>query len=162
VLRAEAADVLTIYDWHGNYGHPDHIKVNRVGVRAAEMVADELPRLRVFEATVNRDAMVAMIAQAAEAGVTAFGVEEEAFDPNGPMDDGNPIGMPEADLTHEVDVSGHVAAKRAAISSHRSQVTDTGLFLSMSEEMFAAGFGREWFIERGREPGMRPGWLFEE
>ena len=27
--RAEAADVLTIYDWHGNYGHPDHIKVHR-------------------------------------------------------------------------------------------------------------------------------------
>ena len=56
----------------------------------------------------------------------AFGEEEEAFDPNGPMDDGNPIGMPEADLTHEVDVSAYVAAKRAAISSHRSQVTDTG------------------------------------
>ena len=38
ILREEAADVLTVYDWHGNYGHPDHIKVHTVGHRAAEMV----------------------------------------------------------------------------------------------------------------------------
>ena len=31
ILRDERADVLTIYDWHGNYGHPDHIKVHQVG-----------------------------------------------------------------------------------------------------------------------------------
>jgi LmbE family N-acetylglucosaminyl deacetylase len=161
VLREEAADVLTIYDWHGNYGHPDHVQVHRVGVRAAEMVAGELPRLRVFEATINRDAIVRMIALAAEAGTAAFGNEDEAFDPNGPADDGNPFGMTEAELTHEVDVSGYVVAKRNAISSHRSQVTDTGFFLSMPEEMFASAFSKEWFIERGREPGMHPGWLFD-
>ena len=162
VLRDEDADVLTIYDWHGNYGHPDHIQVHRVGVRAAEMVADELPRLRVFEATLNRDAIVRMIASAAEAGTAAFGDEDEEFDPNGPADDGNPFGMSEAELTHEVDVSDYVTAKRSSISSHRSQVTDTGFFLSMSEEMFASAFSKEWFIERGREPGMHPGWLFDE
>ena len=37
ILREEQADVLTIYDWHGNYGHPDHIKVHHVGHRAAEL-----------------------------------------------------------------------------------------------------------------------------
>ena len=39
VLREESADVLTIYDWHGGYGHPDHIQVHRVGRRAAEFGA---------------------------------------------------------------------------------------------------------------------------
>ena len=34
VLREEAADVLTIYDPQGNYGHPDHIQVHRVGPAA--------------------------------------------------------------------------------------------------------------------------------
>ena len=29
------AEVLTVYDPHGNYGHPDHIQVHRVGHRAA-------------------------------------------------------------------------------------------------------------------------------
>ena len=32
VLREEHADVLTTYDWHGNYGHPDHIKVHRSAI----------------------------------------------------------------------------------------------------------------------------------
>ena len=40
ILREEAADVLTVYDDNGFYGHPDHIQVNRVGTRAAGM---ELP-----------------------------------------------------------------------------------------------------------------------
>ena len=37
ILEEEHADVLTIYDENGNYGHPDHIQVHRVGVRAAEI-----------------------------------------------------------------------------------------------------------------------------
>jgi LmbE family N-acetylglucosaminyl deacetylase len=37
ILRAEGADVLTAYDEHGNYGHPDHIAVHRVGHRAAQL-----------------------------------------------------------------------------------------------------------------------------
>jgi LmbE family N-acetylglucosaminyl deacetylase len=159
VLREESADVLTIYDWHGNYGHPDHIKVYQVGCRAEEMVADELPRLRVFEATWNRDEMRRQIVTAREA-TTEFGPED--FDPDGPMDDGNPLGMPEVELTHVVDVSGFVRNKHASISAHASQVTDTGFFTRMSDEAFAFAFGKEWFIEHGREPGMRPGWLFDE
>src|SRR4249920_166983 len=47
ILREEHADVLTVYDWHGNYGHPDHIKVHTVGHRAGELVGVE----RIFEAT---------------------------------------------------------------------------------------------------------------
>jgi LmbE family N-acetylglucosaminyl deacetylase len=34
ILRDEGAEVLTVYDANGNYGHPDHIQVHRVGVRA--------------------------------------------------------------------------------------------------------------------------------
>src|SRR5437764_1267119 len=33
ILEEEQADVLTIYDDHGNYGHPDHIQIYRVGQR---------------------------------------------------------------------------------------------------------------------------------
>ena len=161
ILRAEDATVLTIYDWHGNYGHPDHIKVHHVGVRAAELVAGELPALRVFEATMNRDEMARQIAQAAEAGEHPFTDENEEFDPLAPMDDGNPFGTPEAELTHEVDVSAFVGAKRRAIACHRSQATDSGFFLEMAEEQFAVAFGREWFTERGVVPGLRKGWLFD-
>ena len=159
VLREESADVLTIYDWHGNYGHPDHIQVFRVGSRAAELVAGELPGMRVFEATMNRDEIRRQMQQARESD-TPFAPEDD-FDPDGPMDDGNPMGLPESELTMVVDVTGFVGRKRAAIAAHRSQVTDSSFFVQMPEEMFAEAFGREWFREQGAEPGLRPGWFFD-
>ena len=44
-------DVLVTYDWHGGYGHPDHVQAHRVGVRAAELLG--VPRR--LEVTFNRD-----------------------------------------------------------------------------------------------------------
>jgi LmbE family N-acetylglucosaminyl deacetylase len=163
VLREESADVLTSYDWHGNYGHPDHIKVHQVGARAAELVADDLPRLRVFEATMNRDAMARLFAEAVEQGMVLDpdGSGEE-WDPHAPADDGNPFGMPEAELTHEVDVTPYVDAKRASIACHRSQATDSAFFLEMPEEAFRRAFSTEWYIERGASPGLTSGWLFDD
>lgn len=163
VLREEQADALTAYDWHGNYGHPDHIKVHDVGHAATDLLHAEGSALRLFEATMNRDRIVAMMQQAQEAGVTPpqGGPDGEAFDPAGPADDGNPFGMPEAELTMEVDVSDFVAKKRAAIACHRSQVSDQSFFMEMPEEAFAMMFGVEYYIERGVEPPMRSGWLFD-
>jgi LmbE family N-acetylglucosaminyl deacetylase len=159
VLREESADVLTIYDWHGNYGHPDHVKVYEVGCRAEELVAAELPTLRVLEATMNRDELRSQMAAARDSG-EGFGPDDD-FDPDGPMDDGNPMGLPASELTMVVDVASFTQQKRAAIAAHRSQVTDSSFFLQMPDEMFAMAFGREWFREHGAEPGLRPGWFFD-
>jgi LmbE family N-acetylglucosaminyl deacetylase len=154
ILREEDADVLTTYDWHGNYGHPDHVKVHHVGHRAGELAGTA----RIFEATVNRDHIIRLMSLARENGAELV---NEEFDPNVGTDDGNPLGMAEAELTHAVDVSSFIAQKRESMRCHRSQVTDTGLFLQMPDEVFAAAFGTEWFIMKGAEPPVRPGWLFE-
>ena len=158
VLRTEEADVLTIYDWHGNYGHPDHIGVHRVGLAASHLV----PHVRVLEATMNRDAFVRMVEAAREAGEPMGGPdsEQDEFDPTGPADDGNPMGMPEAELTLSVDVSAHLEAKRNAMRCHASQIEDTSFFLQMPGEAFAAAFGIEWFIEHDGQPPVRSGWIF--
>src|SRR4051794_30232852 len=37
ILVEEKADVLTIDDDHGGYGHPDHIQVHRVGAAAGKI-----------------------------------------------------------------------------------------------------------------------------
>ena len=166
VLREESADVVTIYDWHGGYGHPDHIQVHRVGKRAAELVADDLPGLRVLESTMNRDEIRRGLELAAQEGVDhgMEGDDGDSFDPDGPMDDGNPMGTPESEITLGVDVTEFIAQKRAALTAHRSQVSDQSFFLQMPPEMFAHAFGREWFIEHDRSPepgGPRTGWLFD-
>ncbi|MEY2444498.1 MAG: hypothetical protein QOC57_389 [Ilumatobacteraceae bacterium] len=154
ILREEKADVVTVYDWHGNYGHPDHVKVHTVGHRAADLAA--VPK--VFEATMNREHIVRLITAAREAGAP---IGDDDFDPNGGADDGNPFGMAEAELTLAVDVTGYLQAKRESLRCHRSQITDTSFFLEMPEDAFSHAFGTEWFIEKGVDPGLREGWLFE-
>ena len=156
ILREENADVLTVYDWHGNYGHPDHVKVHRVGHRAAELAGTP----NVFETTMNRDAMKRFFAVAKEMGASA-GPEGEDWDPDGPADDGNPFGTPESELTHAVDVAAYIAQKRASITCHKSQVTDAGFFMSLPDEAFAMAFGTEWFMRKGDKSPLREGWLFE-
>lgn len=160
VLRDEGTDVLTIYDWHGGYGHPDHIQVHRVGCRAEELVRDELPDLRVLESTLNRDEMRRGIDAVGELSAEEVGLDDD-FDPDAPMDDGNPMGTPEAELTLGVDVADFVEQKRASIAAHRSQVSESSFFVQMSDEIFAQAFGREWYIEHGRPPGPRMGWIFD-
>lgn len=153
ILREENAHVLTTYDWHGGYGHPDHIKVHQVGYRAAELAATP----SVFESTMNRDAIVRLMQMAGGTGVPG----QEDFDPNGPADDGNPFGSSEAEITLAVDVSEFIEAKRASLRCHRSQITDTGFFLSMPDDVFTSAFGTEYYISRDAAPGVRPGWLFD-
>lgn len=49
-LLEESADVLNVYDAAGGYGHPDHVHVHRVGIRAAAIAGTPI----VLEATVDR------------------------------------------------------------------------------------------------------------
>jgi LmbE family N-acetylglucosaminyl deacetylase len=149
ILEDEQADVLTIYDDHGTYGHPDHIQVHRVGVRAAELAGTP----RVYEATHNRDALLRGVEEARSQGFDMSGeIDEEA------MAD---FGTREADITTEVDVSDYVDRKRAAMAAHASQISESSFFLSMPREYFARAFGTEWFIRRGAPTGIHEHDLLE-
>jgi len=142
ILDEERADVLTVYDEHGVYGHPDHIQVYRVGVRAAELAGTP----RVYEATANRDAIVRGLDEARAAGMEMPG----DLDPDA-MDD---FGVREDQITTEVDVSDYLDRKRAAMAAHASQISESSFFLAMPREFFARAFGTEWFIRRGAPPGI--------
>ena len=144
VLREEAADVLTIYDENGNYGHPDHIQVHRVGSRAAELAGTP----HVLEATVSRAHIKALISEAAAAGQRVDNVPD--------LDDESVVfGVPDEAITTVVDVGNFLDRKRAAIAAHASQVQDTGLFLAMPPEAFRAAMGTEFYIRRGVPAGHR-------
>ncbi|HET6663306.1 MAG TPA: PIG-L family deacetylase [Acidimicrobiales bacterium] len=144
ILREEGADVLTIYDENGNYGHPDHIQVHRVGSRAAELAGTP----HVLEATISRAHVKALIAGAAAAG--------QSVDDAPDLDDESVIfGVADEAITTIVDVGDFLDRKRAAIAAHASQVQDTGLFLAMPPEAFRAAMGTEFFIRRGVPAGHR-------
>ena len=140
VLRDVDADVLTIYDDHGLYGHPDHIQVHRVGLLAAERAGVA----HVYEASVNRDRAVAgfeeMAEEMAEAGVEAPDVDQ--FDE---------FGLAANQLSYSIDVADHLGAKRAAMKVHRSQIDEQSFFLFLPEERFVQMFANEWFAIPGGE-----------
>ena len=151
ILAEEHADVVTVYDPNGIYGHPDHIQVHRVGVRAAELAGLDA----VYEATVDRDTMRARLEEAA-AGEGPPGMVDMARQM---LADGGPqMGSPSAVVTTRVDVTPWVEVKRAALALHASQVGPDSWFLAMPEEAFAIAFGTESFIRRGAPAGSTVEW----
>ena len=64
VLREEQADLVIGYDWHGGYGHPDHVKVHHATRRAAELAGTP----RYLEGTLNRDSIRRLYESAVAAG----------------------------------------------------------------------------------------------
>lgn len=152
VLDEEQAGVLVGYDWHGGYGHPDHVKVHHIAHRAAELAAS---RPRLLESTMNRTEIGAMMRAGRAAGLPALD-----FDPEAPMDDGNPLGSTEDEITWRVDTSAYLPQRRASLEAHRSQATDIEQFLSLPPEIFAVLFAYEHLIEPGDDGPMREGWPF--
>jgi LmbE family N-acetylglucosaminyl deacetylase len=149
ILREEQADLLTIYDDHGGYGHPDHIQVHRVGLRAAELAGTP----RVFQGTMNRDQIRRSIDLYVEESADRDPSDADAAmaERARRLEELDSFGTPEAQLTHAVDVSDLVDVKRAAMLAHRSQIADDSWFLMMPPEQFAQAFGTEWYIESGRD-----------
>ena len=141
ILTEEQADVLTVYDDNGGYGHPDHVQVHRVGVRAAALAGTP----EVYEATMNRDDMSRMLAEARAAGVEVFEGEEPTEEEEASF------GVPESELTHAVDVTPWLHRKRASMRAHASQISESSFFLAMADDVFSRAFGTEWFTRRGVE-----------
>ena len=150
ILERENAEVVTVYDERGGYGHPDHVQVHRVGVRAAELAGTP----RVYEATIDRDQVRKMIRQAREQSEPGT-VPDDMPDP-----ESFDVGVDSERITTTVDVTAFAAQKRAAMAAHASQIPADSFFLSAPVDEFAQNFGTEWFIRRGAAPGLSETWLF--
>jgi LmbE family N-acetylglucosaminyl deacetylase len=145
LLVEESADVLTIYDPSGGYGHPDHVQVCRVGARAAELAGTP----SVLEATVDRTALQRVLRLVHRLPGIPADFAPRRFD--------NAY-TARANLTHAVDVRAYVKAKRESMAAHVSQAgADEGtrtlaVMLRLPGPLFRRAFGREWYVERGRIP----------
>lgn len=136
ILTEEGADVLTVYDPNGGYGHPDHIQVHRVGIAAAELAGTD----RVYWSTMNRDRIQELMEQSPE---MIESLEEDRAD----RASADEFGTPEAEITHAVDVRGVLAEKRSAMAAHASQISEDDFFLVLPDDVFEAAFGTEWYVD---------------
>jgi len=149
ILREESADVLLTYDRNGGYGHPDHVKVHRVGALAAQLAATP----RVLQATVPRDTICRAIALAAKVYHFPPEFDRSAFER---------AFSPRAEITHRVSVRRYASAKRASMRAHASQSSADGgadrtlaAFLRIPRPVYDLVFGREWFVDP-RHPAGAP------
>ncbi len=148
ILEEESADVLTVYDERGTYGHPDHIQVHRVGVEAGRLAGTPA----VYQATIDRDYVRDLMRQRPDdLAVSDDAPDPETFD----------IGVGSESITTVVDVRAHVKQKRAAMAAHASQIAEHSFFLQLPDDAFELAFGLEWFIRYGEEPSAQEHSVFD-
>ena len=156
IVRETRPQVVVTYDSNGGYGHPDHIQAHRVTVAAYDAAADPAyaPEIgepwqasKLYWTAVPRSFLQAGIDLMREAGETGFFGVDKAED--------LPFGVPDEDITTEVDAGDQLEAKVAAMRAHKTQIAVDGPFFALADNIGQRAFGIEHFIlARGdRGPG---------
>jgi N-acetyl-1-D-myo-inositol-2-amino-2-deoxy-alpha-D-glucopyranoside deacetylase len=152
VMRAEQPQVVVTYDERGGYGHPDHVRAHQVAVAAFAASGDQsrfpaagpawVPT-KHYKTVFPRSAMQRFVERLRAAGIEppfARANAEAAAEGVEP-----PFGVDDDQVTTIVDVSAYIAAKHAALASHRTQMGPEQFFMQLPPELFAEAFGRETF-----------------
>ncbi len=154
VIEDVRPEVLVTYDANGFYGHPDHIQAHRVAWRAFEL-ADGTVR-KFYATAVPRSVL-------AEA-IKVMGSERPAEEPAGSgflavdSADDLPFGVPDEQVTTEIDASDFLDAKLAAMRAHASQIAVDSPFFALSDRVGRRAFGVEYYtlLAGPRGPGSGP------
>jgi N-acetyl-1-D-myo-inositol-2-amino-2-deoxy-alpha-D-glucopyranoside deacetylase len=179
VIREVRPQVMVSYDANGFYGHPDHIQAHRVAWRAFEL-ADGL--VSKFYATAVPKSVLAQsikLMRAAESGDNGSGSGADGSGDsgdNGSGGDGSgggsgfsqvdsvddlPFGVPDEEVTTQIDASAYLEAKIAAMRAHASQIAVDSPFFALSNNVGQRAFGVEYYtlVAGLRGPGAGPhGW----
>ena len=135
VLRQERPDVVITYTADGTYWHPDHIKAHRTTLSALDLVeAEGWSPAKVYLHAVPRSAVERIESRARDAGAEM------------PAEVGQIVGIPDSEITTDVDVSGFFEEKRAAFLAHLSQYEPDSPFSTIAAQIFEATLGTEHFI----------------
>ena len=158
VIREVAPQVVITYDAHGFYGHPDHIQAHRVTRRAVRAAAD--PGEAAAGGAPWRVAKLYATAlpRSVLAGAIRLGPGAPArFTRAGSVAD-LPFGVPDEQVTTEIDGTGQLAAKMAALRSHATQIAVEGPFFALSDMVGQRIGAREHYtlLAGPRGPGAGP------
>lgn len=148
VLAEENADVVTVYDAAGGYGHRDHVRVHQAGLEAARLAGTA----SVLQATIARESIQRALRWVNRVGVRPGGMRAADLDH---------AYCPRAAITHEIDVRRYVPQKLRALAAHASQasggdnVRTVAVLSRLPESVARVVLGREWFVELSRAPTRR-------
>ncbi|MFB9375583.1 N-acetyl-1-D-myo-inositol-2-amino-2-deoxy-alpha-D-glucopyranoside deacetylase [Kineococcus gynurae] len=122
VIRELRPQVVVTYEPGGGYGHPDHVRVHEVTMRALVLAAGSGPDGTAVPWNVAKVYWHVLPESVARAGVRRL---HETGAPGAADPEENLPSMvtPDADVTTAVDVTEQLAAKVAALRAHATQLT---------------------------------------
>lgn len=144
LIREIRPGIVVTYGPEGVYGHPDHIHLYHVVLRAVLLAADQnftdsgraevwlTPAL--YFGTTPREEMLRILDR-----------------PNGPLAQLSEtalanLGTPRADITHVLDACAWSDAKRDAMLAHRTQTGEGGPLSGITPEMLNERLAMEYFV----------------
>jgi N-acetyl-1-D-myo-inositol-2-amino-2-deoxy-alpha-D-glucopyranoside deacetylase len=166
VVREVRPQVVVTYDANGAYGHPDHIRAHDVTTRAFTAAADPAfaPETgspwqpsKLYHTAVPKSML--------QAGIDYFRAEGRSteFFEGAASADELPIGVPDDEVTTEIEAGGFFEAKVAALRAHATQVAVDGMFFALADRVGQQAWGTEHYIlvtPPGGVPGGRETDLF--
>ena len=143
VIYEVRPQVLVSYDENGFYGHPDHIQAHRVARRAFELADGQVSKFYATAAPKSVLAAAIDLARDDDAvgGAVGGGVDFRQVES---VDD-LPFGIPDQDVTTEIDATAFLDAKLAAMRAHATQIAVDGSFFALSNHLGQRAFGVEYY-----------------
>jgi N-acetyl-1-D-myo-inositol-2-amino-2-deoxy-alpha-D-glucopyranoside deacetylase len=155
VIREIRPQVLVTYDEIGGYGHPDHIMAHRVAMAAVERAAE--PGGVGEPWAIDKVYWQALPRSALQQGIDALKQvgDLSLFDGVENADD-LPFGNADDEVTTAIDGRAFLAAKRAAMRAHATQISVDGPFFALSNNIGLELLAIEYFrLTRGVRSGPR-------
>jgi LmbE family N-acetylglucosaminyl deacetylase len=175
LIRTYRPDVITTYDSFGGYGHPDHIRVHDVTVRAFPRAGDPAwypeqlapehggtgpsaeegglapwSPSKLYQQAIPASVRDAIRERMREAGIPSFWDPPEGATPEELAEweeFAAKMLVPDESITAWVDISGEpLERKWRALQEHRTQIAADGPFRLFGLEGWQAAWSREAFI----------------
>ena len=148
VIREVRPQVVVTYDDNGGYGHPDHIQAHRVTVAAVAAAAEpgngggEPWRVaKLYFTAFPKSVLQAGIDRLKDLGETNFFGADSADD--------LPFGVPDDQVTTEIDARPFLSSKLQAMRAHATQISVDGPFFALSDNVGHEAMGIEYFTLAG-------------
>jgi N-acetyl-1-D-myo-inositol-2-amino-2-deoxy-alpha-D-glucopyranoside deacetylase len=145
VIEDVRPQVIVTYDDRGFYGHPDHIQAHRVAWRAFTRASTTAggPVSKFYATAVPKSVLARSIADGTRfTQVTSV--------------DDLPFGVPDEQVTTEIDARDYLDAKVAAMRAHRTQIAVDSPFFALSDNVGQRAFGTEYYTLVSPVPPVPP------
>jgi N-acetyl-1-D-myo-inositol-2-amino-2-deoxy-alpha-D-glucopyranoside deacetylase len=131
VIDEVRPQVIVTYDERGYYGHPDHIQAHRVAWRAFTQADGVVSK---FYATAMPRSELPTVIAAPPAGFRRVESVEDL-----------PFGIPDENVTTEIDARDYLDAKLAAMRAHASQISVESPYFALSDNFGQRALGTEYY-----------------